>query len=106
MAEDLDVWVGLPAVEGLTPQFFFALLDHVGADRVLERENQSGADRLDDGRGAALLAGDRVVEVAVSERVDERDRAATDGGRDGIADQFPAHHEDPRRLGTADELVR
>ena len=44
--------------------------------RLLEREHQPGPDRLDDGRGAALLAGDRVVEVAVADGVDERHGAA------------------------------
>ena len=50
--------------------------DDVGADGVLDRERQPGPDRLDDRRRAALLAGDRVVEIAVGGRVDERDRAA------------------------------
>jgi hypothetical protein len=30
--------------------------DHVVADRLLELEHQPGPDRVDDGRGAALLA--------------------------------------------------
>ena len=106
VAEDLDVRVGLPPAEGVLPQLLFPLLDEVGAHGVLQGEDQPGADRLDDGRGAAFLAGDRVVEVAVPERVDERDGAAARSGRNRIADQLPAHHEDPRRLGAADELVR
>ena len=55
--------------------------DRLDADGLLELEHQPGADRLDDGRGAALLAVGRVVEVAVLERVDVGDRAAA--GHDG-----------------------
>ena len=50
--------------------------DDLDADRLLELEHQAGPDRLDDRRGAALLAVDRVVEVAVLGRVDVGDRAA------------------------------
>ena len=88
------------------PQLLFPRLDQVGADGLLEGEDQPGPDGLDDGRGAALLAGDRVVEVAVPERVDERDRAAARRGRDRVADQLAADDQDAGGLRAADELVR
>ena len=71
-----------------------------------EGEDETGADRLDDGRGAALFPGDRVVEVTVPDRVDERDRAATRNGRHPVTDQIAAHDQDARCLRAADELVR
>ena len=40
--------------------------DLVGADRLLEREHEPGADRLDDRRRAGLLADRRVRVVRVA----------------------------------------
>ena len=78
----------------------------VGADGLFQGDDQAGADRFDDGGGAALLAGDRVVEVAVLVRADERDGAAAGDGGHPVADQVPADDEDARGLRAADELVR
>ena len=99
---------GLPdqRAHGAFPEPFLAGLDHLGADGLLEREHQPGPDGLDDGRGAALFPGDRVVEVAVPDRVDERDGAAAGHGGHLVAHQVPAHHQDAGGLRAADELVR
>ncbi len=75
---------------------FLAGLDGVGADRLLELEDQAGPDRLDDRRGAALLALHRVVEVAVLGRVDEGDRAAAGDRRDPVGEQLPPDHQHAR----------
>src|SRR6266498_4720354 len=83
-----------------------ARLDQVGADRLLEPHDQPGTDRLDDRWGAALLPRDRVVQVAVADRVDEGHRAAPWRGGDAVADQLAADHQHPRGLRAADELVR
>ena len=52
--------------------------DHVDAHRLLELEDEPGADRLDDRRRAALLPMDRVGEIDVLLGVDVRDRASAD----------------------------
>src|ERR1039458_2959977 len=75
-AEHLDVRIARPAGQSALPQALLKDLDRLGADRLLEREHQACPDRLDNGRCAALFPGDWVVEVAVADRVDERDRAA------------------------------
>ena len=80
--------------------------DQVGAHRLFEGENQAGPDGLDDGRGAALLARDRVIEVLVPDGVDERHGAPAGGGRDGVADQLAADDQDAGGLRAAGELVR
>src|SRR6266487_3613635 len=79
IAEDLDVRVGLPAVQRTAPEALLARLDQVGTDRLLEPHDQPSADRLDDRRGAALLPGDRIVETAVADRV-----AREEGGTPAI----------------------
>ena len=43
-------------IGGLAALALLPLADGVGADRFLELEDQSGADGLDDGRGAPFLA--------------------------------------------------
>ena len=80
--------------------------DGVGADGLLELEHQARADRLDDGRGAALLAVGRVVEVAVLDGVDVRDRAAAGHDRHPVGQQLAPDDQDAGRAGPADELVR
>ena len=98
--------VPLPALDGAAPEVLLVGLDHVDPDRVLELEDEAGPDRLDDGRRAALLAHDGIVEVAVLARSDEGDRAATDDVRHPIRQKSPPHGEDTGRAGAADELVR
>ena len=93
-------------MQGALPEAFLAGLDDVGADGLLEREHQPGADRLDDGRGAAFFPRDRVIEVAVADRVDERDGPAAGHGGHLVADQVAAHDQDAGGLRAADELVR
>ena len=76
------------------------------AHGLLELEDQAGADRLDDGRRAALLAVRRVVEVAVLGRVDVHDRPAAGHDRHPVGHQLAAHDQHARRARAADELVR
>ena len=85
---------------------FLPGLDHIGSDGLLEAEHQAGADRLDDRRCPSLLARDRVVEVAVADRVDERHGAAARGGGHCVADQVAVDHQDAGCLRAAGELVR
>src|ERR1700744_2059243 len=62
-AEDLDLRVAAPAAQGATPHALLPGLDQVRPDRLLEAENEPGPDRFDDGRGPALLARDRVIQI-------------------------------------------
>ena len=50
--------------------------DHLHADCLFELEHQTSADRFDDGRGAALLPLNRVIEITVFGRVDVGNGAA------------------------------
>ncbi len=81
-------------------------LDHVGAQRPLEVEDQAGPDRLDDRRGAALLAVLGVADEAVVRRADVGDGAAAHDVGHPVGEQRPPHDEDPRRARPAHELVR
>ena len=65
IAEQVDLGMGRPAVDGPADERLLALADQIGADRLLELENQPGPDRFDDRRGAPLLAVRRVTDVAV-----------------------------------------
>ena len=78
----------------------------VDPDGLLESEDEPGADRLDDGRGAALLAGDRIVQVHVFGRVDVLHGAAAGDVRDPVGEQFAPDDQHAWRAGSADELVR
>ena len=82
------------------------LADHVDADGVLELEDQAGADRVDDRRGAALLALHRVVEVAVLDVVDVGHGAAARHVGHPVGQQRAAYDEDAGGRRTADQLVR
>src|SRR6266511_3637155 len=106
IAEDLDVRVGLPAIQRTAPEALLARLDQVGTDRLLEPDDQPSTDRLDDRRGAALLPSDRIVEIAVADRVDEGHRAAARRRGDAVVDQLAADHQHAGRLRPTDELVR
>ena len=104
--EQLQVRVGPPARQRPAQQPPLPLLDQVGPDGLLEGHDQPRPDRLDDRRSATLLPGHRVVQVAVTDGVDEGDGAAPGNGRDRVGDQLPAHDQDPGGLRAADELVR
>ena len=106
VAEQLQVRVVPPAGQGPVQEPLLPLLDQVGPDGLLEGHGQPGPDRLDDRRGAALLPGLRVVEVALAGRIDEGDGAAPGYGRDRVADQLAADDQDPGGLGAPEELVR
>ena len=67
-----------------------AAADLIAPDRLLEREHESGADRLDDRRRAALLADLRVGMVRVPARRDERDGATAGNRGDAVAEQRSA----------------
>ena len=77
----------------------------VGADGLLELEDEPGADGLDDGGGAALLAVRGVGEVVVVVGVDVGDGAAAGHVGHPVGHQLAAHDEDAGRARAADELV-
>ena len=106
VAEDPDVRVLRPALDGAAPEVLLVRVDHVDADRLLELEDEPGADRLDDRRRAALLADAGVVEVAVLGRADVGDGAAADDVGHAVREQLAPHDEHAGRAGAADELVR
>ncbi len=86
-AEDLDVGRGVPRLDGSGDELFLSSPDLVDPDRGLELEHQAGADRLDDGRGAALLPVGDVDQVVVLFGVDVGDRAATGNHGDPVGEQ-------------------
>ncbi len=90
----------------MLPQVLLAGGNQICADRLLEAEDQPGADGLDDRGGAAFLPGDWVVEVAVADGVDEGHGAAARDGGHRVAHQVAAHDQDARGLRPAGELVR
>ena len=99
--------LALHACERAAHKSLLAGADEVGADGLLELEDEPGADRLDDGRGAALLArrpGRRGSGARPGRRTRPCRRPATFGTR--LRDQLAAHDEDAGRLRPADELVR
>ena len=106
VAQDLDGRVAAPPFAGTPPPEVFSLGDEIGSDGLLERDHDTGPNRLDDRRRAALLAGDRIVDVERAGRVDKRDRSAAGDGRHRAGHQIPAYDEDAGRLRPADELVR
>ena len=106
VAEHLDGGMLAPGGHRATQEVLLVRADRRDADRVLEREDEPGADRLHDRGRAALLAVGGVEDVAVLLRVDVGDRAATDHVRHRVGEQPPADDEHPGRPGTADELVR
>src|SRR5450759_240559 len=77
----------------------------VHGHRLLQLEHQPCTDRLDDGRGAALFALGRVVEVAVLTGVDVGNGAAAGDVGNPVAHQLTPHDQDTRGAGTADQLV-
>src|SRR4029450_8124580 len=78
VAEDLEARVRTPAIDGAPPEVLPVCPGHVDADRVLELEHETRADRLDDGGRSGLLSVLRVLEVAMLARVHVRDDASTD----------------------------
>ena len=71
--------------------------DLLGADRLLEREHEPGADRLDDRRRARPPRGPRGRGgSAWPRRADEEDRPAARHGRDAVAEQPPLGDEHAR----------
>ena len=64
VAEDPQVRVAAPRRERAADEGPLPPADLLGADRLLEREHEPGADRLDDRRRAGLLAVGRVGAVA------------------------------------------
>ena len=106
VAENADVRILRPAPDGTAPEILFVRVDHVDADRLLELEHETRADRLDDRRSSALLAHDGVVEVTVIGRPDIGHGAATHDVGHAIREQLAPHREHTGSAGAADELVR
>ena len=95
-----------PGRDGALEEVVLAGADRRGADGLLELEDETGADRLDDGRGAALLAVGGVGEVGVVVGVDVGDGAAAGHVGHPVGHELAAHDEDAGRARAADELVR
>lgn len=81
-------------------------LDQRRPDSLLELEDQPGADGPDNVRSAALLASDRIRQVAVLTRVHERDRAAPGNSWHPVGDQITTYREHSGSAGPTDEFVR
>ena len=94
------------AVIARSQQGVLACLDHVDADGVLELEDQPGPDRLDDGRGAALLAVDGVGEVAVLGGLTYITVPPPGTAGTRLVSSSRRTTSTPGRPGSADELVR
>ena len=105
-AEDLEAGRRRPAREGAVDEVLLGAADGLRPDGILEPEHEPGADGLDDGGGAALLALLGIVKVDVVLGVDVGHGAAAGHGRDGVGQQGPADDEHARRPRAADELVR
>lgn len=69
-------------------------------------EDDARVDRLHGRRSVVFLAGDRIVEVAVSVRADEGHAAAARIGRDTVGVDVAPHNEGPGGLRAADKPVR
>ena len=82
ITEHLDVRVRAPGPQRTPREIVLTAADLLGADHLLEREHQPGADRLDDGRRTRLLADRRVRVICVRVRADEQHRAAAGHRRD------------------------
>ena len=106
VAEDLDVRVAPPGRERAACERVLPPADLLGADRLLEREHEPGADRLDDRRRTGLLADRRVRVVGLAGRAHEHDRPAARDRRHAAAQERALGDEDPGRAGAAGELVR
>ena len=70
VAQDLDGRLLAPGTDGTPQAVLLVGTHHLHPHGRLQLEYQTGADRLDDGRGAAHLALGRVVEVPVLAGVD------------------------------------
>ena len=105
-SEHLDVRVALPALDGSPDERFLELPNRVGANRLLELEDEASSDRFHDRRCPTLLAVLGIREVDVVAGIDVGDRSTTRGGRHAVREQVAARGEYPRRAGAADELVR
>ena len=101
-----QVGVLAPPRDGAAPEVLLVRADHLDADRLLELEDETGADRLHDRGSARLLTVLRIVEVAVLGRVDVRDGAAADDVGHAVGEQLAPHDEHAGRARAADELVR
>ena len=60
IAQDLDVGVFAPGLDGPADKLPLAKLDVLVSHRFLELKNQTRADGLDDGRSAAFFAMSRI----------------------------------------------
>ena len=105
-AEQFDGGVGVPAGAGAPPEPFLACLNQAGADGLLQREHQAGANGFDDRGGSAFFACHRVLRVTVAGRIGGGHGAAARLGRHPVGEEVPAHDKDAGRLRPAHELVR
>src|SRR5690606_24861339 len=106
IAKDLDVGIRLPGLDRGAQEVLLVRANHVGAHRLLEREDQARADRLDDGWRAALFPVGRIGQVVVIERVHIVDGSAARDGGHAVSQQFAAYHKHAGGARAADKLVR
>ena len=97
--------MGVPCLDGPANETILPGLDGRDADRFLELEHQTGPNRSDDVRRAALLPVLDVGDEVVPHRVDVGHGATTGHMRDSIGEQFPPRHQDTGGAGAADQLV-
>jgi hypothetical protein len=106
VAEYLDRRFGPPRLDGTLCQRLLTGSDHVDAHSLLQLEDQTGTNGLDDCRAAAFLALDGVAKVPVFPWVDVLNGAAAWNIRDSVAQQRLPHHQHAGRARATDELVR
>jgi len=106
VAQDVDLRVSRPRLDRAPDEGVLAAANQAGPHRLLQLEDEAGADRLDDGRRPTLLAVHPIVEVAVVRGIDVRDRPAAGRRGNAIAEERALHDEHPGRARAADELVR
>ena len=85
-AENLDARVRVPARDCAPDEPFLAASDRLDAYGLLELEDESGADRLDDRRRPTLFALLNLRQIDMLGRVDVEDRAATRHRRHAVAE--------------------
>ena len=79
--------------------------NYFNANCILELENESGADGLDNGWCSALFAVFHIVEIHVLKLVDVSDRSASDNFWNGITQELFANNEHSRCSGSANKFV-
>src|SRR5919108_5770173 len=101
----ISMWGFLPQ-ESSAHEVLLPPTDRLGSHGFLQREHESGSNRLDDRRGASLLADRRVRMIGLPRRAHEQDRPAAGYRGDANAEERPLRDQNAGGSGAADELVR